>query len=131
MGQGVEVLTKGGWQRSYSGLVANHGGVRVVHVDSITAVPGGQSYAAMMLDGTATSIDGGQSWTRITAGLAPEAVWRIVPGGSGLVAATHRGIYTHPPPVVEKAGVSLWPVLFPTARAFRPPPLAFAALPPL
>src|SRR5260370_41716755 len=108
MGQGVEVLTKGGWQRSYSGLVANHGGVRVVHVDSITAVPGGQSYAAMMLNGTATSIDGGQSWTRITAGLAPEAVWRIVPVGAGLVAGTDRGIHTYSLPGGEKAGVSWW-----------------------
>src|SRR5260370_39272794 len=108
MGQGVEVLTKGGWQRSDSGLVANHGGVRVVHVDSITALPGGQSYAAMMLDGTATSIDGGQSWTRITAGLAPGAVWRILPVGSRPVAATDRGLYNYSLPLVDKAGGIWW-----------------------
>src|SRR5260370_2331894 len=131
MGQGVEVLTKGGWQRSYSGLVANHGGVRVVHVDSITAVPGGQSYAARMLTGTATSIDGGQSWTRITAGLAPEAVWRIVPVGSGLVAATDRGIYTYSLPVVEKAGVIWWLVLIAAGGLFGAAAVALGALPTL
>ncbi len=131
MGQGVEVFMNGAWQRSDSGLVANHGGVRVVHVDSFTAQPGGQSYAAMMLDGTGTSIDGGQSWTRITAGLAPGAVWRILPVGSGLVAATDRGIYTYSLPVVEKAGVIWWLVLIATGGLFGAAAVALGALPTL
>jgi len=129
MGQGVEVFTNGAWQRSDSGLVANHGGVRVVHVDSITAVPGGQRYAAMMLDGTATSIDGGQSWTRITTGLARGAVWRILPVGSGLVAATDHGIYTYPLPVHERAGPLWWLALIATGALFGAATVALGALP--
>jgi len=129
MGQGVEVFTNGAWQRSDAGLVANHGGVRVVHIDGITAVPGGHRYAAMMLDGTATSIDGGQSWTGITAGLARGAVWRILPVGSGLVAATDHGIYTYPLPVLERPGVVWWLALIATGGLFGAAAVALAALP--
>jgi len=129
MGQGVEVFNNGAWQQSDSGLVANHGGVRVVHVDSITAVPGGQVYAAMMLDGTATSIDGGQSWTRITAGLARGAVWRILPVGSGLIAATDHGIYTYPLPERERAGAIWWLALIATAGLLGVAAVALGALP--
>ena len=129
MGQGVEVFTNGAWQRSDSGLVANHGGVRVIHVDSITAVPGGHRYTAMMLDGTATSIDGGQSWTRITAGLARGAVWRILPVGSGLIAATDHGIYTYPLPERERAGAIWWLALIATAGLLGVAAVALGALP--
>src|SRR2546427_2432289 len=130
MGEGVEVFTNGTWRRSDTGLVANHGGVRVIHVDSITGVPGGHRYAAMMLDGTATSIDGGQSWTRITAGLARGAVWRILPVGSGLVAATHHGIYTHPLPMLERPGVVWWLALIATAGPLGAGGGRLAPLPP-
>src|SRR5207245_4224231 len=129
MGQGVEMFTNGAWQRSDSGLVANHGGVRVVHVDSVTATPDGHRYAAMMLDGTATSIDGGQSWTRITAGLARGAVWRILPVGSGLIAATDHGIYIYPLPERERAGAIWWLALIATAGPLGAAPLAPRALP--
>ena len=129
MGQGVEVFTKGAWQRSDAGLVANHDGVRVVHVDSITGVPGGHRYAAMMLDGTATSIDGGQSWTRITAGLARGAVWRILPVGSGFIAATDHGIYTYPLPERERAGAIWWLALIATAGLLGVAAVALGALP--
>jgi len=129
MGQGVEVFTNGSWQRSDSGLVANHGGVRVVHVDSITVAPGSHRYAAMMLDGTASSIDGGQSWTRITAGLARGAVWRILPVGSELVAATDHGIYTYPLPVLDGAGPVWWLALIATGGLFGAAAVALGALP--
>jgi len=131
MGQGVEVFTKGAWHRSDSGLAANHGGVRVIHVDSITVVPSGRTYAAMMLDGTATSIDAGQSWTRITAGLRLGAVWRIVPVDSGLVAATDHGVYTYRLPVTEIPGLLWWLALIATAVLFGAAAVGLGALPTL
>ena len=129
MGQGVEVFTNGAWQSSDSGLVSNHGGVRVVHVDSITSAGGGRAYAAMMLDGTATSIDGAQSWTRITAGLPLGAVWRILPVDSGLVAATDYGVYAYRLPVVESPGIVWWLALIATAVLFGAAAVGLAALP--
>jgi hypothetical protein len=129
MGQGVKVFSNGGWQSSDSGLAANHGGVRVIHVDSITAVPGGRTYAAMMLDGTATSIDLGQAWTRITAGLPLGAVWRILPVDSGLVAATDHGVYAYRLPVVESPGIVWWLALIATAVLFGATAVGLAALP--
>jgi len=118
MGQGVEVFTNGAWHRSDSGVVANHGGARVLHVDSITASPGGPAYAALMLDGTATSLDRGRWWTKLNAGLARGAVWRILPVGSGLVAATDHGIYTYPLPVLERPGPVWWLALIAAAGLF-------------
>ena len=131
MGQGVKVFSNGGWQSSDSGLAANHGGVRVIHVDSITAVSGGRTHAAMMLDGTATSIDAGESWTRITAGLPLGTVWRIVPVDSGLVAATDHGIYTYPLPVLERPGPVWWVALIAAAILFGAAGVALGALPTL
>jgi hypothetical protein len=129
MGQGVKVFSNGGWQSSDSGLAANHGGVRVIHVDSVTAVPGGRTYAAMMLDGTATSIDAGQSWTRIRAGLPLGAVWRIVPVDSGLIAATDHGVYTYPLPVIERPGPVWWLALLAAAILFGAAAVGLASLP--
>jgi hypothetical protein len=129
MGHGVKLFSNGGWQSSDSGLAANHGGVRVIHVDSITVVPDGRTYAAMMLDGTATSIDAGQSWTRIRAGLPLGAVWRIVPVDSGLVAATDHGVYTYPLPVLERPGPVWWLALIATAILFGAAAVGLASLP--
>jgi hypothetical protein len=109
-------------------LAANHGGVRVIHVDSITAVPSGRAYASMMLDGTATSIDAGQSWTRMRAGLPLGAVWRIVPVDSGLVAATDQGVYAYRLPVVESPGIVWWLALIATAVLVGAAAVGLAAL---
>jgi hypothetical protein len=128
MGQGVKVFSNGRWQSSDSGLAANHGGVRVIHVDSITAVPSGRAYASMMLDGTATSIDAGQSWTRMRAGLPLGAVWRIVPVDSGLVAATDQGVYAYRLPVVESPGIVWWLALIATAVLVGAAAVGLAAL---
>ena len=131
MGQGVEVFTNGAWHRSDSGLAANHGGVRVVHVDSITSVRGGRAYAAMMLDGTSTSIDAGQSWTPVKAGLPRGAVWRILPVDPDLVAATDHGIYSYRLPVLERLGLVWWLALIATALLFGAAAVGLAALPTL
>jgi hypothetical protein len=129
MGQGVRVFSNGGWQSSDSGLAANHGGVRIIHVDSVTAEPGSRTNAAMMLDGTATSIDAGQSWTRIRSGLPLGAVWRILPADSGLVAATDHGIYTYPLPALERPGQVWWLALVAAAILFGAAAVGLAALP--
>ena len=129
MGQGVKVLTNGGWQPSDSGLAANHGGVRVSHVDSVTAVSGRRISASMMLDGTATSIDAGQSWTRIRAGLPEGAVWRILPVDSGLLAATDHGIYIYRLPLLESPGLLWWLGFIATAVVFGGAAVALGALP--
>lgn len=131
MGQGVKVFTNGGWQSSDSGLAANHGGVRVIHVDSVTSMPGGRAYAAMMLDGTSTSIDAGQSWTLVRAGLQRGAVWRILPLDFGLVAVTDHGIYTYPLPLLERPGAVWWLALIATAGLFGAAGVALVALPTL
>ena len=131
MGQGVEAFINGAWHRSDSGVAANHGGVRVVHVDSITSVGGGRSYAAMMLDGTSTSIDAGQSWTPVGGGLARGAVWRILPVDSDLVAATDHGIYSYRLPVLERPGLFWWLALIATAVLFGAASVGLAALPTL
>ena len=131
MGRGVKVFTNGGWQPSDFGLATNHGGVRVIHVDSITTMPGGRIYAAMMLDGTASSIDAGRSWTRITAGLPPGAVWRILSVDVALVAATDHGIYTYNLPVLEIPGGPWWLALIATAIVFGAAGVALGALPTL
>jgi hypothetical protein len=129
MGQGVEVFTNGAWHPSDSGLAANHGGTRVIHVDGITSAGGGRAYAAMMLDGTSTSTDAGQSWTSVRAGLRRGSVWRIVPVDSELVAATDHGLYTYRLPVTESAGTVWWLALIATAALFGTAAVGLAALP--
>ncbi len=88
-------------------------------------------YAAMMLDGTATSIDAGRSWTRIKAGLPPGAVWRILSVDAALVAATDRGVYTYDLPVLESPGLAWWLALIATAVVFGAAGVALGALPAL
>jgi hypothetical protein len=131
MGQGIEVFTNGAWHRSDSGLAANHGGVRVVHVDSITSLGDGRAYAAMMLDGTSTSIDAGQSWTSVRAGLPRGGVWRIVPVDSELVAATDHGVYSYRLPDLERPGLVWWLALSATAVLLGAAAVGLAALPTL
>ncbi len=104
MGLGVWSLDGHGWIRSDDGLVANHGGVRAIHVTSVT-VGGRRSFAATMLDGTATSTDGGRSWTALGGGLPAGSVWRVLEIGHGLIAATDHGLYAYVMPPASAAGV--------------------------
>lgn len=104
MGQGVWSFDSHGWVQSDDGLVASHGGVRAIHVTSVT-VGGRRSFAATMLDGTATSTDGGQSWTALGGGLPTGSVWRVLEIDGRLIAAADHGLYVYPLPQAPDAGV--------------------------
>jgi len=104
MGQGVWSLDGHRWVQTDDGLVANHGGVRSIHVTSVT-ISGRRGFAATMFDGTATSTDGGRSWTELGGGLPTGSVWRVLNIGGRLIAATDHGLYAYPMPRAPDAGV--------------------------
>ena len=79
-----------------SGLPSiDSGPVRGIHVDSVTAAPGGAAYAGTMTQGLAVTYDGGRSWRQSWPALGGGGdVWRVLDVGGELVAATDTGILT-------------------------------------
>lgn len=122
MGDGVRVLRGGAWSLAEEGLVVRgpHGahalldpassatagpagrfegptlGVHVVSVNpGAPGAAGGRRvlYAGTMLDGIYASADGGTSWRPAWPGLASlGVVWRVLPVGDQLLAATDSGL---------------------------------------
>jgi hypothetical protein len=80
------------WRVSDAGIPPTGGDPPGVHVVSVTAGDG-TVYAGTMVDGLATSADGGASWTVTWPSLATSGdVWRVLPVGGVLVAATDNGV---------------------------------------
>ncbi|MGH9066142.1 MAG: WD40/YVTN/BNR-like repeat-containing protein, partial [Acidimicrobiales bacterium] len=109
MGDGIRMLAGGRWQPADGGLlVHDQGAINGIHVVSVTARPGQPAYAGTMADGVAVSLDGGRSWSRTWSGLAGRGVvWRVVPVGRTLVAATDSGVLAYTLPA-RPAPSALW-----------------------
>jgi hypothetical protein len=83
------------WDVTDRGIPRSGGDPPGVHVVSVTAgtAPTATIYAGTMVAGLATSADGGASWTVTWPSLAASGdVWRVLPVGDVLVAATDNGV---------------------------------------
>ncbi|MDQ6883367.1 MAG: hypothetical protein M3077_03880 [Candidatus Dormibacteraeota bacterium] len=109
MGRGLRVFDGQRWTAADQGLAGGHGS-GVIHVVSVTALPDGRDYAAMMLDGVGISQDG-QNWIRSKSGLPAGAVWRVVANHGTLLAVTDAGVYAYPERVSPVAGLGWWTAL--------------------
>lgn len=118
MGQGIRILDAAGWHDADGGLVVHSGGeVQGIHAVSTTE-NGARIYAGSMIDGAQVSTDGGTSWSPVWWRLAGEGVvWRIVPSGDQLVAATDRGVIASERVPVRRPDARWWGVLVGLALA--------------
>ncbi len=129
MGQGIRVFDGQRWKESDSGLAAKHGGVRAIHITSLSQAVGGRAFAATMLDGVAVSTDGGRSWAPLGAGLPTGSVWRVLPMGARLLAATDHGLYEYRLVETRSAGVGWWTILIAAALLTGTATVFWVALP--
>jgi hypothetical protein len=97
MGDGIRLLERRRWQPAQAGLlVHDQGAIRGIHVVSVTTSHQGLAYAGTMVDGIAVSLDGGRTWARTWPGLSAEGVvWRVLPVGDQLLAATDHGLFAY------------------------------------
>jgi hypothetical protein len=107
MGGGVWVRDRGHWKESDAGLVThNQGQLQGIHEISVTFADG-RVYGGSMLAGADVSLDGGTTWSQQWPGLSREGdVWRILPLGDDLVAATDHGLFRYD--LSNTARASLW-----------------------
>lgn len=113
-GGGVWVRRADGeWTPSDNGLVShNQGTLQGIHEFSVTPGADGRMYGGSMLDGGDVSLDGGGTWSQQWPNLSRDAaVYRILPVGDDLVAATDRGLLVYPLPTTAPAGLGWWAVL--------------------
>lgn len=110
MGQGLQTAGGASWAASQAGIPNHdHGGVSGTHVVSVTVGPGPIRYAGTMLDGAAVSRDAGRSWTLPWPSLVGKgAVWRVLPVGRSLVAATDAGLLSYQLPSTRTASPLWW-----------------------
>lgn len=118
MGQGIEILDASGWHRADGGLVVHSGGeVQGIHAVSVTD-DGGRVYAGSMIDGAQVSTDGGSSWSPVWWRLSGQGVvWRVLPVGDSLVAATDRGLVATDRVPLSPPGARWWTALVLVALA--------------
>lgn len=111
MGDGLRELDRNGWKADDGGLpVHNHGSVRGIHVLSLTwPANGAGPYVGTMTDGAATSIDSARSWVLAWPGLRKAGVvWRVLPVGNTLMAATDTGLLSYQLPPGQPATWTWW-----------------------
>jgi len=129
MGQGIRVFDWQRWNQTDDGLAARHGGVRAIHIASLSPASGGRAFAATMLDGVAVSTDRGRSWAPLGAGLPTGSVWRVLPMGARLLAATDHGVYEYRFPDSPSASVGWWTTLIVAALLTGTATVFWVALP--
>jgi hypothetical protein len=111
MGGGIRVLAPSGrWEESDTGLIShNQGAIQGIHEISATVGPSGRAYGGSMLEGGDVSLDGGSTWSQQWPDLSRDGdVWRILPDGRDLVAATDSGLFLYRLPQTAPAGPGWW-----------------------
>ena len=93
MGGGLAVRRGGDWTLSDSVLAAHASGA--IHVTSYADLGSGRSLATLMHGGVAESLDGGRSWSLLTAGFSAGPVWAALPLGQRLLLATDTGLFVY------------------------------------
>lgn len=111
MGGGIRVRVQGRWEESDAGLLSHsEGALQGIHEISLSFGEG-RAYGGSMLAGGDVSLDGGHSWGQQWPGLSRDGdVWRILPVGADLVAATDRGLLRYRLPTAPPAGPLWWVV---------------------
>lgn len=110
MGGGIWARQDGRWLESDAGLLShNQGALRGIHEISVTFDGPTVAYGGSMLDGANVSRDGGATWSQQWPGLSRDGdVWRVLPIGGDLVAATDQGLFRYALPATAPAGPGWW-----------------------
>ncbi|MGH9063514.1 MAG: hypothetical protein ACRD0L_06015 [Acidimicrobiales bacterium] len=112
MGDGVEAFDGRRWSAVDGGLLDHYGAVNGIHEVSVTALPDGTAYGGSMADGVDVSSTGGRSWSSVWPYLGADGVvWRVLPVGRDLVAATDRGILAYRLPPARRPEAWWWAAL--------------------
>jgi hypothetical protein len=103
----------GQWVPSDSGLLShNEGSFQGIHEFGVNFAGGGYAYGGSMLAGGDVSLDGGRTWSQQWPNLTRVgAVYRILPDGGDLIAATDAGLLLYRLPNTAPAGPGWWALL--------------------
>ncbi len=113
-GGGVWIQDPNGhWEQSDAGLLShNEGSLQGIHEFGISFTSSRRAYGGSMLAGGDVSLDGGSTWSQQWPNLTRVgAVYRILPDGSELIAATDAGLLLYRLPVTNPAGPGWWALL--------------------